>query len=64
MWPLVMSPTGTLIGAPVSCTCGAADQAVGRLQGDRADQVVAQVLCHLEGDRSLAVESASVVRAL
>lgn len=49
MWPLTFSPTGTLIRPAVLHRC-AADQAVGTLQGDRAHQVVAQVLCRLEGD--------------
>jgi hypothetical protein len=33
---------------------GAADQAVGRLHGDRPDHVVAQVLGDLEGERARA----------
>src|SRR5206468_512234 len=32
-----------------------ADEAVGRLQGDRADEVVTEVLCDLEGDLLSAV---------
>src|SRR5580700_8795609 len=43
-WPLVTSPTGTEIGAP--------DQAVGRLERDRPDEVVTQVLLDLEGQRA------------
>ena len=50
-WPLVTSPTGTVIGLPVSVTVGAADQAVGRLHRDGADQVVTEVLGDLEGQR-------------
>ena len=60
-WPLVTSPTGTVIGPPVSVTCGAADQAVGRLQRDRADHVVADVLGDLEGERRWSRRRASSV---
>jgi hypothetical protein len=48
--PRVTSPTGTVIGPPVSWTCRAADQAVGGLQRDGADHVVADVLGDLEVD--------------
>ena len=51
-WPLTTSPTGTEIGLPVSRDLGTTDQAVGRLHGDGAHQVVAQVLRHLQGHRS------------
>ena len=47
-WPRVASPTGTVIGPPVSLHLRAADQAVGRLQRDRADHAVADVLGDLE----------------
>jgi hypothetical protein len=47
-WPSVTSPTGTEIGPPVSLHGRAADQAVGGLQGDGADHVVADVLGDLE----------------
>ena len=50
-WPLVTSPTGTVIGRAGVAHLGAADQAVGRLHRDRPDHVVAQVLGDLEGQR-------------
>ena len=51
-WPLVTSPTGTVIGAPVSVTARAAHQTVGRLQRDGADHVVADVLRDLQGEHA------------
>ena len=57
--PLVTSPTGTVMAAGVG-HLGAADQAVGGLHRDRADQAVAQVLGDLEGQRlRLAAEASS-----
>ena len=53
-WPLVTSPTGTVIGLPGVGDLGAADEAVGRLHRDRAHQVVAEVLGDLEGEMSCA----------
>ncbi len=52
--PRVTSPTGTLIGAPVSRPRRAAGQAVGRGHGHRADPVVAEVLLDLADQRRLA----------
>ena len=51
-WPLVTSPTGHRDRAAGVGDLGAADQAVGRLHRDGADQVVAQVLGDLEGQRA------------
>ena len=48
--PLVTSPTGTVIGLAGVAHLLAADQAVGRLQRDGADEVVAEVLGDLERD--------------
>ena len=48
MRPRVPSPTGTEIGAPVSLTDGAADEAVGRVHRDGADGDLAEVLGDLE----------------
>ena len=47
MRPSVMSPTGTVIGPPVSMTSVPRAQAVGRVHGDGADAVVAEVLLDL-----------------
>ena len=47
MRPSVSSPTGTVIGPPVSITSSPRAQAVGRVHRDRADAVVAEVLLHL-----------------
>ena len=47
MRPSVTSPTGTVIGAPVSITSRAARQAVGGVHRDRAHAVVAEVLLDL-----------------
>ena len=47
MRPRVASPTGTVIGPPVSIDLVAALEAVGRVHRDRADAVVAEVLLHL-----------------
>ena len=44
MRPSVASPTGTLIGAPVSITSTPRADAVGRVHRDGAHAVVAQVL--------------------
>ena len=54
--PSVASPTGTVIGAPVSMDLGAAREAVGGVHGDGADLVVAEVLLHL-ADHFVAVPS-------
>ena len=59
-WPLVTSPTGTVIGAAGVAHLGAADQAVGRLHRDGAHHVVAQVLGDLEGQRLLAAGQVDV----
>ena len=48
MRPSVSGPTGTVIGAPVSIDLLAADEAVGRVHGDGAHRVLAQMLRHLE----------------
>jgi hypothetical protein len=48
MRPSVSSPTGTEIGEPVSVTFLAAHQAFGRVHGDGAHGVLAEVLGHLE----------------
>ena len=45
--PSVASPTGTVIGAPVSITSSAAGEAVGGVHRDRAHAVVAEVLLDL-----------------
>ena len=64
-WPLVTSPTGTEIGGAGVAHLLAADQAVGRLQRDGADEVVAEVLGDLEGDLGrLAAERDVVFSAL
>ena len=56
-WPLVTSPTGTLMPSPVSRDGQAADQAVGRLHRDGAHGVVTDVLGDLEDEGArLAVE--------
>ena len=47
MRPSVASPTGTVIGAPVSVTAASAGEAVRGVHRDRADAVVAEVLLHL-----------------
>ena len=48
--PLVTSPTGTVIWLAGVAHLLAADHAVGGLERDGADEVVAEVLCDLEGD--------------
>ena len=48
------SPTGTWMALPVSVTCGAADEAFGRVHRDGADGRLAEVLGDLE-DEALAV---------
>ena len=53
MRPSVTSPTGTVIGAPVSTTSSAAREAVGRVHRDRADAVVAEVLLDLADEQLL-----------
>ena len=45
--PSVASPTGTVIGSPVSIDVDAAGEAVGRVHRDRAHAVVAEMLLHL-----------------
>ena len=52
--PSVASPTGTVIGAPVSITSSAARQAVGRVHRDGAHAVVAEVLLDLADEHALA----------
>ncbi len=47
MRPSVASPTGTVIGPPVSITSAAALEAVRRVHRHRAHPVVAEVLLHL-----------------
>ena len=42
-------PTGTVTGLPVSLDGHAADEAVGRAEGDAADAVAAEVLLHFAG---------------
>ena len=63
MRPSVTSPTGTVIGPPVSTTSVAAGEAVGRVHRDRADAVVAEVLLDLadEDVRLAAVDGDRVV---
>ena len=56
-WPLVTSPTGTLIALAGVAHERAADQAVGRLERDGADERVAEVLGDLE--RHVVTPSAS-----
>ena len=51
MRPSVAVPTGTVIGRAGVDDLGAARQAVGRVHGDRADAVVAEVLLHLADER-------------
>ena len=53
--PRVASPTGTVIGAPVSLDGAAAGKAVGRGHGDRPDPVVAEVLLDLADEGLLPV---------
>ena len=55
--PSVASPTGTEIGAPVSTTSMPRGEPVGRVHGDGAHAVVAEMLLHLgdELDRRVAV---------
>ena len=48
--PSVTFPTGTEIGSPVSSDVDAARQAVGRVHGDRAHPVVAEVLLDLRDE--------------
>jgi hypothetical protein len=52
--PRVTSPTGTLIGPPVSWTAVPRGEAVGRRHRDRADPVVAEVLLDLADQRQIA----------
>ena len=52
--PSVASPTGTVIGPPVSITSGAARQPVGRVHRDGAHAVVAEVLLNLAHQHALA----------
>ncbi len=60
MRPSVTSPTGTVIGPPVSTHLGAARQAVGGVHRHRADAVVAEVLLHLAA-RALPPSPRSIV---
>ena len=53
--PSVASPTGTVIGAPVSRTGDAAGEPVGRRHRHGADPVVAEVLLDLAHERILAL---------
>ena len=53
MRPSVASPTGTVIGAPVSITSQAARETVGRVHRDRAHAVVAEVLLDLADEHVL-----------
>ena len=55
MRPSVMSPTGTVIGPPVSTTSTPRARPSVRVHGDRADAVVAEVLLHLEDEVVLAL---------
>ena len=48
MRPSVLGPTGTRICEPVAVTLLATGQAVSRVHGDRADDVLAEVLGDLE----------------
>ena len=48
MRPSVSGPTGTVIGVAGIGDLQAADQAVGRVHGDGAHRVLAQMLRHLE----------------
>ncbi len=48
--PLVTSPTGTVIGPPVSRTSWPRTSPSVGLQGDGANEVVTEVLCNLERD--------------
>ena len=50
--PRVASPTGTEIGASVSTHDAAAREAVGRVHGDGADAIVAEMLLHLRDQRA------------
>ena len=47
MRPSVTSPTGTVIGPPVSTTSSTAGEPVGGVHRHRADAVVAEVLLDL-----------------
>ncbi len=53
MRPSVASPTGTVIGAPVSIDLETAGEPVGRVHRDRAHAVVAEVLLHLAHEHAL-----------
>ena len=48
MRPSVSSPTGTAIGSPVSLHLLAAHQPLGRVHGDGAHRVLAEMLRHLQ----------------
>ena len=63
MRPSVTSPTGTVIGPPVSTTSVPRREAVGGVHGDRADAVVAEVLLHLADERPVLMPSASLAVA-
>jgi hypothetical protein len=62
MRPSVSSPTGTEIGAPVSVTGLAAHQTFGRVHGDGADGVFAEMLGHFE-NQAVAVVRRSRARS-
>ena len=66
MRPRVASPTGTVIGPPVSMTWSPRCEAVGRVHRHRADAVVAEVLLHLAdqlGRFAVAVAAISIFTA-
>ena len=67
MRPSVRSPTGTLIGPPVSVRRRAAAEAVGGVHGDGAHATVAEVLLHLRhelGGAAVAVAQVDLERVV
>ena len=50
-------PTGTEIGPPVSTHVDSAREAVGRVHGDGADAIVAEMLLHLRDQRAASLDS-------
>ena len=62
MRPRVPSPTGTAIGAPVSVTPCPRTSTLGRVHGDAADDVLAELLRHFEDEAVALVVVSSAFR--
>ena len=60
--PSVASPTGTVIGAPVSCTVGAAHHALGAAHRETADLIVAEFALDFERQLALVSHLSSAAR--